>query len=69
MSANMPKPFSGSYGPGQGLGAGYVNPQPVRLVGADQRELLNPYEASARRGQARGSDVGKRNINTDVGGR
>jgi hypothetical protein len=69
--SNMPKPFQGNWPKGgQGLGAGYVNPQPVRFIDEQGTFWLNPHEASARRGQARGADgQGKRGPNSDVGER
>ena len=55
----------GFVGPGQGLGAGYVNFEPVRFVDERPTNWLNQHEASSRRGQARdsGNGQGKRGAN------
>jgi hypothetical protein len=72
--AKMPKPFQGFYGPGQGLDASYVNPTPVRLVGAGEREIFNE-ERIQRHSVAHDSGVATRkngrgggNVN-EMGGR
>ena len=79
MSANMPKPFQGFYGENrQGARGedfyGYVNPQPVRLVGAGEREIFNEEQINRRSG-ARDSGISPTRKRTtsatgnDIGGR
>ena len=63
----------GFVGPGQGLGAGYVNFEPVRFVDERPTFWINPKE-SDHRGQARDSGISRTSRrgtggNTDVGGR
>jgi hypothetical protein len=63
----------GFVGPGQGLGAGYVNFEPVRFVDERPTVWINPQEVD-RRGHTRDSGVsnkrsGQTGGNTDVGGR
>ena len=58
---------NGNVGPGQGMGAGYVNFEPVRFVDERPTEYLNPKESSARRGEARMTD-GARSGGRKTGG-
>jgi len=58
----------GFVGPGQGLGAGYVNFEPVRYVDERPTFWLNPHEANARSLPRGGGSKGRRD-NPDVGGR